>query len=428
MQNVQGNSNISSIAHILGMEGAAVRVQNPSVRQTEGDNPRWWIKPYVDSFDENGRPIRVQIPIYLGHVATMTKREAIAEKNAKMAVINRGRVVLQAQLKFGALLDHYLEQYVRRPEQLSYSTQQKYEAHIKNHIRPTFGKMALGEIRGLEIDRWLGGLAKPRVQGEVDTAPVKVRAGLSWNTRTDLRNILSGVFTKARQWGLWVESNPCEFVNAGRRREARPQRKLTIDQTRLFLDALPVDVCQICEVALYCTLRISEALGLTWRYVDFTRGLILVRQRFYRGDLDTVKTRRAERDVPLGDMALELAERYPGPGHEDEFVFSVQTYVGHDKKPRVCRDDRDINEHFLRKTAKQLGLYWPGFGFHSFRREALTEHGKTIGSLQAQRMAGHATSSMTLEYTLADQQAQERAVRELQARVRGTVVPIRREA
>ena len=35
---------------------------------------------------------------------------------------------------------------------------------------------------------------------------------------------------------------------------------------------------------------------------------------------------------------------------------------------------------------------------------------------------------MTLGYTLADQQAQERAVRELQARVRGDLVEIRKGA
>jgi len=31
-----------------------------------------------------------------------------------------------------------------------------------------------------------------------------------------------------------------------------------------------------------------------------------------------------------------------------------------------------VLQHFLRPAAEKLGLYHPGFGFHSFRREAVT--------------------------------------------------------
>jgi integrase len=58
---------------------------------------------------------------------------------------------------------------------------------------------------------------------------------------------------------------------------------------------------------LYCTLRISEVLGVQWKHVDFRRGVILVRQRFYRGDVDVVKSERSQRDVPMGLLAADLA-------------------------------------------------------------------------------------------------------------------------
>ena len=65
---------------------------------------------------------------------------------------------------------------------------------------------------------------------------------------------------------------------------------------------------------MFCTLRISEVLGLQWRHIDFTRGLIQVRQRFYRGNVDTVKSERSARDVPMGEFATDLAAIYPGAG------------------------------------------------------------------------------------------------------------------
>lgn len=99
-----------------------MRVQNPDVQMTEGDNPRWFIRPYIDSFDDQGQPCKVQQRIYLGSCVEMKKREALAKRNEIMWRINKSQVVLQAQLKFGALLDHYLNEYVRRPGQLSAAT------------------------------------------------------------------------------------------------------------------------------------------------------------------------------------------------------------------------------------------------------------------------------------------------------------------
>jgi integrase len=154
-----------------------------------------------------------------------------------------------------------------------------------------------------------------------------------------------------------------------------------------------------------------EVLGLQWKHVDWNRGLLLVRQRYYRGDLDEPKTRKAKRDVPLGYLAEHLRRTWPGDGHEEEFVFAVKTTRG------ICRDDRDINQHFLRKAAKSLGLYWPGFGFHAFRREAITPISATAGVGQAMNAAGHTKADMSQEYTLTDLSEQERAVRAHQERI-----------
>jgi integrase len=61
-------------------------------------------------------------------------------------------------------------------------------------------------------------------------------------------------------------------------------------------------------------MRVSEVLGLTWRHLDFERGLFLVRQRYHRGDLDVTKTEDSSRDRPIGHLAEELARMYPGEG------------------------------------------------------------------------------------------------------------------
>jgi integrase len=97
---------------------------------------------------------------------------------------------------------------------------------------------------------------------------------------------------------------------------------------------------------------------------------------------------------------------------------------------RITRDDRSINQHFLRPAAKALGIYWEGFGFHSFRREAVTELSAMAGPAQVQRMAGHTKADMTLHYSVSDHVAQDAPVRTMQERIRGTaeVIEIRKGA
>jgi len=65
-----------------------------------------------------------------------------------------------------------------------------------------------------------------------------------------------------------------------------------------------------------------------------------------------------------------------------------------------------------------LGFYFPGFGWHSFRREHITriqEEGKsTIG---AQVQAGHARPSMTKDYIILTERKLAGAVRRFQRKL-----------
>jgi hypothetical protein len=118
----------------------AVRTQDPEIFTTEGKHPQYYIRPFVDTFDQNGRPVKRQQRVYLGRLADVGKRDAIKKKNEVMARINRSQVVLQAQLRLGGLLDYYIQQFVRNPEKLAASTRAKYETHIKKPHPPRVGR------------------------------------------------------------------------------------------------------------------------------------------------------------------------------------------------------------------------------------------------------------------------------------------------
>jgi integrase len=179
-----------------------------------------------------------------------------------------------------------------------------------------------------------------------------------------------------------------------------------------LLIALRPDVRLVCMVALFCGLRISEVLGLMWKHIDFDRQMLLIRQRYWRGDLDRTKSEAADRDIPYGALQSLVEKLYPGNHAScgERFVFNIKT----NSVRGITRDDRSIRRNFLRPAAKDLGIYYRGFGFHSLRREAVTAIARECGAIQACRVAGHSRLDQTLDYGLDEYAEQERAIRRIQ--------------
>lgn len=330
------------------------------------------------------------------------KREAQAAVREAMKQINRVDQIAISQVRVSRLLEQYDPMHIAKQ---SKSTQGKYRAHIKNHIQPAFGELMLCELADpLFVQKWL------------DSKKVPV-GKLSWATCNDIRNILSSMFTQAKRWGLWEGENPIEMVTAGRKKAKREKRKLTDEQTRQLLAMLPYDLRVACCVCLFCTLRISEAMALREKSLNFKTGMIEVRERYWRGDLDQPKNDSAVRDLPMGYLDADLQRLCKGD--PERFVFQIETHPKWGKEIAVCRDDRDLHQHFLRPAAEKLGFYWEGFGFHALRREAVTSISGILGVGQAMKMAGHSTADMSLAYTLADREKQDGAVRARQESIMG---------
>lgn len=387
-----------SLSALLGAWGKAVpreRYQEPKLRQNK--NGSWYIRPWVDVLEKDGTK-RVKRHIPLGP-SSMGRRGAIIAARRAMETINRASYVIQSQIRFSDLLKEYDTRHTARQ---ATPTQAKYRSLIKAHIRPAFGELRLFEITTKFVQDWLD--AKTH----------------SWSTKTDLRNLMSGIFERAIAWGYWQDANPIEHVTAGRRRLVREKVKLTDDQTRKLLAALPGQVRTMACVALFSTLRISEVLGLQEKHADFASGELVIEQRFHRGNLDSCKSQKSERRVPMGYLADDI--RRLCLGDPARFLFQFETRPGRpgpNQRVFICRDDRNLLQHFLRPAAESTGCYRPGFGWHSLRREAVTAFNAVLGVTQTMRLAGHSTADMSAEYTLRDREAQEAAVRERQVRILG---------
>jgi integrase len=295
-----------------------------------------------------------------------------------------------------------------RIPQLGAATQAKYRAHLQNHVLPTFGDMLLCEITRPTIEAWLNKKAEPQtVTVKCRGAEVAVeREGLGWWARMDLRNLLSAIFTKASEWNLWDGRNPCEGVSVGKKKVKRAKRIPGPEGLTKFLESIPDTAIigaegarLIVVTAVVAGLRVSEVLGMQVGDIDARAATLHVERRQHRGDIDDPKSESARRVRQIGSFALELLRYAAGAGPGD-FIFQ--------RKDGRLLDDRDLQQHVFRPAAEAAGIYFEGFGMHTFRRLNVTWR-QEVGAtpLEAQKAAGHASLDMTFLYTQTDE-ARER--------------------
>src|ERR1035437_8898838 len=62
--------------------------------------------------------------------------------------------------------------------------------------------------------------------------PLAIDPSATWHMMNDLRGIMSGIYTKAEEWGYWPEGrrNPISRVKIGEKWSVRPERILTEDE------------------------------------------------------------------------------------------------------------------------------------------------------------------------------------------------------
>jgi integrase len=322
----------------------------------------------------------------------VARSEKLCNDGAKKTFAAQPQRHKGGQVKFRDLINDFEKAYMPG---LSIATRQKYESLLRCHIKPGLAEFEIEQLTTRRLDEWLAERAAPPYS-------------LSWASRTAARNLVSVIFSRAEIWETYEGRNPTRRATVGRKKAVYEKRKLTTAQSVKLLEAFPDDFRVIAMVAISCGMRISEVMGLCWKHVDFGRGMLLVRQRYYRGDLDVTKNEKSIRDIPFGDLAGLLRALYPGPHAGEDYCFSVRTNAG------FTRSDGSMQKHFLRKAAEKLGLYYPGFGFRCLRREAVTEISSRIGAIQACRIAGHSNMNTTLLYGLDDYLLQEGAIKSIQ--------------
>jgi integrase len=384
-----------------------IRIQHPGVHErTDRGGSYWYFRYWEDVLQRDGTTKAIRKFHTVGPSkgeTRLSKKQAEVERDKFLATINKPTIqekVADGLALFSKMVEKYRAAHVEAEVAghflLAKPTRDKYVIHLEQRIVPQWGDRRLCEINPDEVQQWL------------------FKTCDSWHMMNDLRGIMSGVYTKAEEWGYWPEGrrNPISRVKIGEKWSVRPERILTEEETVKVLARLSDPNLLVLETAIATGARISEILGLKWCRVDLQSGVLRIVQRYWRGDIDEPKSKTSKRPLTLG----YLVDRYRVKAAADKAQPEKWVFVRTDGSGLPLWDSGV--RQALKRAAVAEGCDFPGLGPHSFRRANITWRQEVGGSsIETSKIAGHSTVRMTEEYTRIQLNRQEELTRLIQDRL-----------
>ena len=370
---------------------ARKRYQKGTIRKRGKRNPVWELQWWTDIIQSDGSLGRRRDSIILGQVSGITKRQALKAADEFLRPLNLGKVTPFATVIFREFIEKHFVPNIFPT--LKTSTRKRYQITLNKHLLPAFGEQRLCDIRTIEIQRFV-------IQ--------KMDSGLGWDAVDHFRNMMSKIFVTARKWGYFAGDNPATGIELPEKKPVREKHVLTPEQIPTLLNALREPYRGMVTLAILTGLRVGEILGLRWMDVDLVTAQIQIRQRCYRGDLDSPKTKSSRRTLHLPKPcldALKLLKAKCASPEGSALVF--QTGNG------TPYSDTNILHRELKPAGQKIGAPW--LSWHAFRRTHATLLQLAGGSVKdAQAQLGHSKLSTTLDiYTLPLPAHQREAVENL---------------
>jgi integrase len=384
-----------------------IRIQHPGVHErTDRGGSYWYFRYWEDVLQKDGTTKAIRKFHTIGPSKgdeKLSKKQAEIARDKFVATINRPTLqekVADGLVLFSKMVEKYRAAHVEAEAAgrflLAKPTRDKYIIHLEQRLVPQWGHRRLCEIKPDEVQQWLFTTCD------------------SWHMMNDLRGIMSGIYTKAEEWGYWPEGrrNPISRVKIGEKWSVRPERILTEEETVKVLARLSDPNLLVLETAIATGARISEILVLKWCHVDLQTGILRIAQRYWRGDIDDPKSKTSKRPLTLG----YLGDRYRAKAAADNAKADNWVFVRTDGSGLPLWDSGV--RQALKRAAVAEGCDFPGLGPHSFRRANITWRQEVGGSsIEASKIAGHSTVRMTEEYTKIQLTRQEELTRLIQERL-----------
>ncbi|MDP3474432.1 site-specific integrase [Hydrogenophaga sp.] len=186
---------------------------------------------------------------------------------------------------------------------------------IDKYLIPFFGNKEVGQITKADVLAFRASLAK-------------VTARKSTNTLSNRR--INSVMKPLRQI-LNEAADRFEFTSPFRNIKPLKMKRsdvmpFSLEEVQRILTTVRADYRQYFTVRFFTGMRTGEVHGLKWKYIDFERRLILVRESIVLNEEDELKTDGSLRDIQMTELVHDaLQEQFKVTAHLGEYVFCTKS-------------------------------------------------------------------------------------------------------
>jgi integrase len=209
---------------------------------------------------------------------------------------------------------------------------------IDKRLVPQFGEKAVGSITKADILAFRADLAKAQARGKKQT--------LSNPRINKILNPLRQILCEAAD--RFDFRTPFQNIKQlkVKRTDVDP---FSLDEVRKIIDTVRVDFKQYFTVRFFTGMRTGEVHGLKWKYVDFERRLLMVRETIVDGEEGETKNDSSQRDIQMSQMVFDaLKIQEAGTRKISEYVF-----CNSEGKPL---DYKNVTNRVWRPLLRHLGL------------------------------------------------------------------------
>jgi integrase len=316
----------------------------------------------------------------------LTKRQALAKGQQDHVHRANGLTLTPGG---AATLEQFIDAKYRPDHIAQLQASADYESIIRCHLLPSLGHCQLRDIN------------RAMCQALISE---KVKAGLSSQRVTHVRNILSSIFRHARRLNYVAGELPTAdlILPKMRRTERQPLSETQIAAVLQFLpeSRLRVAFRLMCAVGL----RAGEMAGLRWCCVNLGDAPILagndwvmprcllVREQYRRNEWAELKTVHSRRTVPLVDELVELLTEWKAAAKRTGEADPV--FAGRNGSPM---DHHNELSRRLKPACVKAGVPWASW--HSARHTASTQADRVMSQSEKMALLGHTTARASAGYT-----------------------------
>lgn len=184
------------------------------------------------------------------------------------------------------------------------------ESTVNGHLIPAFGEKPVGEISKSDILQFRALLAQAKGRNGNTTLAAK--------TINRVIQLLGQILAEAAERYNFV--NPVDKIK--RLKQQRVDiHPFTMDQVRKILDATRADYRCYLIVRFFTGMRTGEINGLKWKYIDFERRQILIRETIVRGDAEYTKTDGSQREIEMSQPVYDALLAQKKATGDKDLVF-----------------------------------------------------------------------------------------------------------